>query len=278
MFEYFWIPAFAFAACAIAIICVRPLAVAADLVDRPGGRKRHQGAIPLVGGIGITLALTLLTAAFVRPLGSYAAMLGGIFLLVMVGMMDDLRGVSPMIRLAVQFFAAILMTSWGGVYLYSLGDLLGHREILLADWSIPLTLLAALAVVNAMNMSDGLDGLAGGLALFMFGWFAVIAGYLENLMAQRICLILCGAILGFLVFNLPHRLRNSRIRVFLGDAGSLALGYGIVWFAVQLSQGQYNEGRSAPPVVILWVVGFLLIDLLAVVMRRVISGRNPLSA
>ena len=67
MFEYFWIPAFAFAACAIAIICVRPLAVAADLVDRPGGRKRHQGAIPLVGGIGITLALTLLTAAFVSP-------------------------------------------------------------------------------------------------------------------------------------------------------------------------------------------------------------------
>ncbi|WP_316151116.1 MraY family glycosyltransferase [Cupriavidus sp. BIC8F] len=278
MFEYFWIPAFAFAACVIAILLVRPIAVAADLVDRPGGRKRHEGVIPLVGGIGITLALALMSAAFVRPLGIYAALLGGILLLVIVGMMDDLRGVSPMIRLAVQFFAAILMTSWGGVYLTSLGDLLGHREIALADWSIPLTLLAALAVINAMNMSDGLDGLAGGLAFFMFAWFAVIAGDIGNLMAQRICLIFCGAILGFLLFNLPHRLRHNRLRVFLGDAGSLTLGYGIVWFAVQLSQGQYNGGKSVPPVVLLWVAGFLLIDLLAVVARRVVSGRNPLSA
>ncbi|KJK25732.1 UDP-phosphate alpha-N-acetylglucosaminyl 1-phosphate transferase [Burkholderiaceae bacterium 16] len=278
MFEYFWIPAFAFAATIISILLVRPIAIAADLVDRPGGRKRHAGVIPLVGGIAITIALALMTAAFVRPLGNYSALLGGIFLLVMVGMMDDLRGISPMIRLAVQFFAAILMTSWGGVYLSSLGDLLGHREIILADWSIPLTLLAALAVVNAMNMSDGLDGLAGGLAFFMFAWFAVIAGYIDNLMAQRICLIFCGAILGFLVFNLPQGLRSNRLRIFLGDAGSLTLGYGIVWFSVQLSQGQYNSGKSVPPAVILWIVGFLLIDLLAVVARRVISGRNPLSA
>lgn len=278
MFEYFWVPVFAFAACIIAILLVRPIAIAVDLMDRPGGRKRHTGAVPLVGGIGITLALSLMTAALVRPLDIYSALMGGVLLLVLVGVVDDMRGVSPMIRLAVQFFAAILMTSWGGVYLSSLGDLLGHREIQLANWSIPLTLLATLAVVNAMNMSDGLDGLAGGLAFFMFAWFAVIAGDVDNLMAQRICLIFCGALMGFLIFNFPHRMRNSRLRIFLGDAGSLVIGYGIAWFAVQLSQPQYNFGKSVPPVVMLWVVGFLLIDLLAVVARRVVAGRNPLSA
>jgi UDP-GlcNAc:undecaprenyl-phosphate GlcNAc-1-phosphate transferase len=76
---------------------------------------------------------------------------------------------------------------------------------------------------------------------------------------------------------MPNPLRRSR-RVFLGDAGSLMLGFAIVWFAVELSQPAYNEKRHVPPVVMVWVVGLLLIDLLAVVTRRIFSGRNPMSA
>ncbi|MDF3886542.1 MraY family glycosyltransferase [Cupriavidus basilensis] len=205
------------------------------------------------------------------------ALLAGLTILALVGMVDDLKGISPLNKLVVQLFAAILMTSWGGIYLGSLGDLFGRREIELANWGIPLTLFAVVAVINAMNMSDGLDGLAGGMAFIIFGWFAYISGEVGNLAAQRVCMILCGALLGFLFFNMRHPLRG-RLRVFLGDAGSLMLGFCIVWFAVELSQPQYNGGRRVPPVVMLWILGFVLIDLLAVVVRRAVKGKNPLTA
>ncbi len=128
-----------------------------------------------------------------------------------------------------------------------------------------------------MNMSDGLDGLCGGLAFSILAWFAYISGLVENWAAQRICVVFCGALLGFLVFNMRTPLRG-RMRVFLGDAGSLMLGFAIVWFSVELSQRPYNGGMRVPPAVMLWILGFVLIDLLSVVIRRMMKGKNPLSA
>ncbi|WP_439668158.1 Undecaprenyl-phosphate alpha-N-acetylglucosaminyl 1-phosphate transferase [Cupriavidus necator] len=277
MFDFFWVPVTALTICVVAIFALRPLAPAAGLVDRPDSRKRHLGEIPLVGGIAITLAVWAGAFLFMRTQGYYVALLAGLTVMAIIGVMDDLRGVSPVARLVVQLFAGILMTSWGGVYLSSLGDIFGRREIELANWGIPLTLFAVASVVNAINMSDGLDGLAGGLGFFIFAWLAYIAGDLGNNAAQRICVIFCGAIVGFLIFNIRNPIRG-RMKVFLGDAGSLMLGFGIVWFAVELSQPQYNAGKHAPPVVMLWIFGFVLIDLLAVVLRRMMKGRNPLAA
>lgn len=277
MFDFFWIPFFAAMISAAAVLLLRPLARKGGLLDRPGGRKRHAGEVPLVGGIAVTFAVWVSAILFMREQGYYAALLVGLTVLAGVGVVDDSRGMSPLTKLGFQIFVAILMTSWGGVFLMSLGDLLGKRDILLGNWGIPLTLFAAVAVINAMNMMDGLDGLAGGLALIIFAWFAYLAGEVQNLSAQRLCVVLCGALVGFLYFNLPHPLRGRK-RVFLGDAGSLMLGFAIVWFAVELSQPKYNGGPHIPPVVMLWVTGFLLIDLLAVVLRRALLRRNPLSA
>jgi UDP-GlcNAc:undecaprenyl-phosphate GlcNAc-1-phosphate transferase len=277
MFDFFWVPAFAFLVSSLAVLLLRPIAMFGGLLDRPDSRKRHQGAVPLVGGIAVTIAVWAGALLFLRTQGYYVALLGGLTLLALVGLIDDMQGMSPVAKLAAQLFAAILMTSWGGVYLASLGDIFGRRDIELANWGIPLTLFAAVSVINAMNMSDGLDGLAGGLAFFAFGWLAYLAGELGNAAAQRVCIIFCGAILGFLIFNMRNPLRGS-LRVFLGDAGSLMLGYGIVWFAVELSQPAYNNGKHVPAVVMLWVLGFVLIDLLAVVIRRALKRRNPLAA
>lgn len=277
MFDFFWVPSATFLMSVLAILALRPLAAAGGLVDRPDARKRHVGEVPLVGGIAITLAVWGGALLFMRSQGYYVALLGGLTVLAVVGVMDDIRNMSPVSKLVVQIFAAILMTSWGGVYLSSLGDLFGRREIELANWGIPLTLFAVVSVVNAMNMSDGLDGLCGGLAFVIFAWFAYVAGAVGNNAAQRICVVFCGALLGFLIFNMRNPLRG-KMRIFLGDAGSLMLGFGIVWFAVELSQPHYNSGLRVPPVVMLWILGFVLIDLLAVVMRRAMKGRNPLSA
>lgn len=277
MFDFFWVPLTVALVSATAILMLRPLAERGGLLDRPGGRKRHNGDVPLVGGIAVTLAVWVGAFMFMREQGHYVAFLGGVTILAAVGVVDDLRGMTPLTKLGFQIFAAILMTSWGGVFLISLGDLMGKREIELANWGIPLTLFAVVAVINAMNMMDGLDGLAGGLAFIVFAWFAYFSGEVGSNSAQRLSVVFCGALLGFLFFNMPNPLRGKK-RVFLGDAGSLMLGFSIVWFAVELSQPAYNAGRHVPPVVMLWVVGFVLIDLLAVIARRVVSGRNPLSA
>lgn len=277
MFNFFWMPAFSAFVSMLVILLLRPLAFRGGLLDRPGGRKRHDGDIPLVGGLAIMVTVGVDAALFMTPEGYYRALLGGLFVLAFAGMIDDLKGLAPVPKLGIQLFAAILMTSWGSVYLSSLGDIFGKKEIALLNWGIPLTLFAVVAVINAMNMSDGLDGLAGGLALTIFGWMAYLAGVIDNLPAQRMSIIFCGALIGFLVFNMRNPLRGRR-RIFLGDAGSLMLGYGIVWFAVELSQKPYNSGQNVPPVVMLWVTGFLLIDLLAVVARRLLKGRNPLAA
>ncbi|WP_227460099.1 MraY family glycosyltransferase [Cupriavidus pauculus] len=277
MFDYFWVPALAFLVCVLAILLLRPVAVMMGLVDRPNARKRHEGEVPLIGGIAITVAVALTAFLFVRLQGSFSALLAGITLLATMGLVDDIKDVSPTTKLVVQLCAAILMTSWGGLYLTSLGDLFGRREIELANWGIPLTLFAVVAVVNAMNMCDGMDGLAGGLSFAIFGWYAYIAGEIGDGVTQRICVIFCGALLGFLIFNLRNPLQG-KLRIFLGDAGSLMLGYAIVWFAVELTQAATESARHAPPVVMLWVLGFVLIDLLAVVIRRMMKGRNPLAA
>lgn len=277
MFDFFWVPALSFCVAVLAILLLRPLAAAGGLLDRPDTRKRHKGEVPLVGGIGIIIATWVGYLLFFRVHGYYVALIGGITFLGIVGLVDDRVGIQPVGKLVLQLLAAIMMTSWGNVYLSSLGDLLGRREIELINWGIPLTVFAVVAVVNALNMVDGLDGLAGGLSFFVFAWYAYLAGEVGNLAAQRLCVIVCGALLGFLLFNMRNPLRG-RNTVFLGDSGSLALGFAIVWFAVELSQGQYNGGRHVPPVVMLWVVGFILIDLLAVVVRRAVKGKNPLSA
>ncbi|UZN50273.1 undecaprenyl/decaprenyl-phosphate alpha-N-acetylglucosaminyl 1-phosphate transferase [Cupriavidus cauae] len=277
MFQFFWVPAAAFLFCVMLVFALRPLAVRIGLIDRPDFRKRHEGNVPLIGGIAITLAIWVCMLLFLQRQGYYSALLGGLTLLAIIGVADDLQNLSPVTKLVMQLVAAILMTSWGGVYLISLGDLLGHREIVLGNWGIPLTLFAVVSVVNAMNMCDGLDGLCGGLALIAFGWFAYLAGEVGNLPAQRICVIFVGALLGFLIFNTRNPLRRGA-KVFLGDAGSLMLGFAIVWFSVELSQDRYNLKAGVPPVVMLWILGFILIDLLAVVMRRTLKGKNPLSA
>ena len=260
---------------AVLIQALRPAALRVGLVDSPGGRKRHQGSIPLIGGVAIVLSFALSSLIFVPIVAPYRPLFVGLALLVIIGVMDDLRELAPRNKLAHQFIAAVLMTSWGGNYLRDLGMLWGNAIFDLQDWGIPFTLFATLSVVNAYNMSDGVDGLAGGWALITFAMMA----YLGDLTGQQelasFSLILAGCLAGFLVFNLRHPWRQ-RAAVFLGDAGSMAIGFLVVWFSVELTQPVGPDRVRVPPVVMLWVCGLALIDMFAVTLRRMSKRRNPL--
>ena len=219
---------------------------------------------------GLVLALAFSFGAFPQ----YSAFFSGVLLLAVVGLLDDLGEVSPGTKLLLQVIAALLMTSWGENFLVNLGDLFGTNPINTRYWAIPITVLATLAVVNAINMLDGLDGLAGSLVL---GIVLVLTGYawmIGDANAAKVLVVLAGAMVGFLFFNLPWPGRG-RHRTFMGDAGSMVLGFAVAWFSVALSQ---RPGFAVPPPVMLWVLGIVLMDVFTVTVRRLARRRSPMAA
>ncbi len=261
----------AFFATALLIVWLRRPALRMGLVDHPGGRKRHGEVVPLTGGLALTAGFLLALALSFNALADYVVLLCCVALLAVGGLFDDLGEISPRAKLGLQVVAAVLMTSWGGHFLLSLGDLFGRGEIALNHWAIPLTVFATVAVINGLNMLDGLDGLAGGLAFEILALFAWLAWQFDDLNALKLLVVLLGAIGGFLLFNWPHGLPGRR-RVFMGDTGSLVLGFVIVWFAVTLSQAPTGD---APPVLMLWIVGVVLFDVFTVTVRRMLRRRDP---
>jgi len=259
---------------ALLIVLLRRPAERLRLLDQPGGRKRHSDAVPLTGGIALALGFYIVLSVSFAAVGDFAVFLALIGVLAFVGMIDDLVEASPRAKLGVQLLAAVLMTTWGEHRLLGLGNLFGGGALLLGDWSIPFTVFATVAVVNAINMLDGLDGLAGGLVAVMLGCLALFAFWLGEAGSMTVIVALLGAVLGFLLFNAPRPWRLGQ-RTFMGDSGSLVLGFAVAWFTIDLSQ---RRAVAAPPVVMLWVVGLVLFDLFTVTVRRVLSRRSPVAA
>jgi len=129
-------------------------------------------------------------------------------------------------------------------------------------------------VVNSLNMMDGLDGLGGSVSFVAFAWYAAVAEASGLDVQFKTALIFCGAIAGFLLFNLRFPWQKHT-RVFLGDAGSLMIGFALGWFAIDLTQG---PGRTFPPIAALWVLVLPLADCVSLMTRRITAGRSPFVA
>lgn len=258
----------------VLIVALRRPAQRLHLIDHPGGRKRHTHPVPLTGGIALTLGFYAALLASSGTPGKLGLLLALVAVLALIGLVDDAFEASPRIKLAVQLVAALLMTTWGEHRLLSLGDLFGSGPVLLGGWSIPVTLFATVAVVNGINMLDGLDGLAGGLVAVMLAYFGAFAFWLGEAESLTVIAALLGAVAGFLLFNVPHPWRG-RWRTFMGDAGSLVLGFAVAWFTIDLTQ---RSPAAVPPVVMLWVAGLVLFDLFTVTVRRLLRRRSPVAA
>jgi UDP-GlcNAc:undecaprenyl-phosphate GlcNAc-1-phosphate transferase len=261
----------AFLLTALLILWMRRPAHRFGLVDDPGGRKRHGAAVPVTGGISMTVGFFLALALSLPALAHQLVLLVSMAVLALIGVLDDIGEVSPRSKLGVQILAAVLMTSWANHFLIHLGDLFGRGDIPLANWGIPLTVFATVALINGINMLDGLDGLAGGLVFVILSFFAGFARWAGDVASLKILVVLLGALGGFLLFNFPHPWRGQR-RTFMGDTGSLVLGFVVAWYSIALTQG---NGPKVPPVVMLWVTGVVLFDLFTVTIRRILRRRDP---
>ncbi len=243
------------------------------IIDHPGGRKAHARPIPLVGGISIFLTL-LVMSAFTGIMVSASYLLFALSLIIAIGLWDDVTEISPRLKFAIQIVASGVMIFGAGVELKSVGDLLGWRAIGLSVFVIPMSVFAVVGVVNSINMMDGMDGLAGSMSFVAFAWYALVAQSSGLTVQFDVAFIACGAIAGFLLFNLRFPWQKHA-KVFLGDAGSLMLGFTLGWYAIDLTQG---EGRTFPPIAALWVVVLPLADCVSIMSRRVRAGRSPFVA
>jgi UDP-GlcNAc:undecaprenyl-phosphate GlcNAc-1-phosphate transferase len=251
---------------------LREPAYRAGLVDRPAGRKNHHGHVPVVGGIAM-VATFLCTALLLGP--AYAHLLPLLVVtlaIATVGVIDDRIELPAAVKLAAQVLLATLAVQWGGQSIVTLGDLFGAGPVELGAWSTPFTVFAMIGVMNALNMIDGLDGLAGGVAVIAMAWLASVAVLTGNLGQVDVLLLWLGALAGFLLFNLRYPFKQ-RARVFMGDAGSLALGLTLAWFCVDLTQGIGTDGLY--PISALWIVAVPVMDTLYLMLRRTFRRGNP---
>lgn len=256
-------------------------AVGWGLVDHPNDRKTHQGKTPLVGGIAIFITLSCCLAGWRLGEPMVAPFLVASAIVVFVGLLDDRYDISVRMRLAGQTLAALVVIVLGDVYLVNLGDLLGFGSIDLGVLSVPFTIFAMVGVMNAFNMIDGIDGLLGTSALVAALAFTVLAILQQQHSFIFIGGLLVTALIWFLVFNL--RPQGNRYKVFMGDAGSLLLGFTLSWLFILGSQSFGAERTMAEryvldPVSALFLVALPLMDSVTVIARRLKQRRNPLKA
>lgn len=241
------------------------LALRFGALDMPEPRKVHALPIPRIGGAAMAIGAFIPVILWAAPEDFVLAYLAGGGILIAFGLADDLKGLNYKLKFLGQLLAALVIVLYGGVRITSLGSLLPDDMVLMDWFAVTLTLLVIVGVTNAINLADGLDGLAGGISLLGFcciAYFANITGSNEISLPS---LAMAGAIFGFLRFN------TYPASIFMGDTGSQLLGFTAIVMAVKITQ----EHTALSPVLPLIILGFPILDTLTVMVERIMHGRSP---
>ena len=262
----------AFLTSLISLIILRPFAVKLNLVDYPNHRKNHNGNVPIVGGACILLGL-LASSFGVTYIDKFSSvLLITASLIFILGVWDDFVNLNAKTKMAFQALITALLIYLTNVKIESLGYLFSFSSNFeLGVLAIPLTIIAVVGLTNAINMIDGLDGLAAGLILL-----AIVGLFCFNLKLEvspfnNTLFPLVFALLPFMFFNIaPY----PKMKIFLGDGGSLFLGYIISWELINSAENINNFSPSFA----LWCVAIPLFDFLSVIIIRVFEKRSLMIA
>jgi UDP-GlcNAc:undecaprenyl-phosphate GlcNAc-1-phosphate transferase len=237
------------------------------LTDAPGPRKVHSIPVPRVGGLAMAVGLLLPTLLTVELTPSIRGLLLGLVVLLLFGLWDDRVTLGYRTKFAGQVLAAGLCMVVGNVHIGTL--MIGSVIVLPQSVSIFITFVFLIGITNAVNLADGLDGLAGGLVLLCLCAIALFAAMSGNGTVVEMALIEAGAVLGFLRFN------THPARIFMGDSGSQMLGFSVGALALLATQGEASPLSAALPLLLL---GLPIMDTLTVMLTRIRAGRSPFSA
>ena len=271
-------------ACFVAVIAIPVVIKISELkslMEKPGERRSHSTPTPTFGGIAIFAAI--LIAYFLWPSIDQTDIyrtnlsIAGMTILFFIGIKDDLVGIDPAKKLLFQVLAAMILILFGDLrvdYLYGIMGFHHIEEIV----SIVLTCFIFIALTNAINLIDGIDGLAGGIATIASstfgGWFLLTNHFTMACLAFT----LSGALLGFLRFNF-----SKTSKIFMGNTGSLIIGFLLAFFAVRFVSlnASYRYEPTAffnAPIIAIVILIVPIFDTLRVFLVRILAGRSPFSA
>ena len=255
-------------------------------IDRPDRRKQHDGLVPIAGGLTILVALVSVAPFFARHVSDLLALWLGAALVFAIGFADDRKPIRSRYRFVVQLAAAFLFVQMSGTSVDHVRELFGPQEVALGMMAVPIAVIGIAGLTNAVNMIDGIDGLAGSVVLVALGWVLVALGLVAIDMAdveapaRRVgppavtAAMLIGALCGFLAFNLRTPWRK-RAAMFLGDGGSMSLGFLLAALLVYVSGAFGAVGM--PPVTALWIAAIPLCDIFSAILRRDLAGATPMT-
>lgn len=252
---------------------VERLAYRVGAIDAPGGRRRHSGQVPRLGGIAVAVAVATSVAAghllalpgferLAEQGWSLARLAMASLVIGVVGAADDVRGLPPAVKLAGQLIGAMLAVAGGYVVRHVTLPVL-DTTVDLGAVGVLLTLVWIVAVTNALNLIDGLDGLATGVALIASITLAVISLLEGRTGGALLATCLAGALAGFLPFNVPPA------RVFLGDSGSLLVGF---WLSILSLQAVQKTTTAVLLLASILALGVPLLDTALAVARRLVAA------
>lgn len=251
---------------------IRAFAIKINLVDKPDARKVHKNQIPLIGGIIIVVSSGLslmLSVNFWSNIQEYYILATGSILLLCIGVIDDKMDIKAILKLIMQIALAYFVFE-SGIKIDSLYGVFGIYQLPVTIQYL-LTLIIIVGVVNAFNLMDGIDGLAAGLAIVGLSAYTYIAILTNNYFLVLIFISIIGALIGFLRYNL-----SATNKIFMGDAGSLVLGYLLVVTGIILIQSAKNTTNISVTLAI--VIGILILpvaDSIRVYRRRIKNGNSP---
>lgn len=238
-----------------------------QIIDNPGARKVHAAPIPRVGGLAMAIGV-LVAALLIIPLeprDRYFLAAAG--LLTLFGVLDDRFDLDYRIKLLGQIVAVVIVVFGADIQIHSIT--LDERIAMPSSVSIPLTILFLVGITNAINLADGLDGLAGGTTFMCLGALAMLAHNSGQIVCAQLSLAFAGAVLGFLRFN------TYPASVFMGDAGSQLLGFSVGVLSLRATQSGETAVSAAAPILLL---ALPIMDTLTVMAQRISEGRSPFSA
>ena len=244
---------------------MHPLSFKVGAVDKGTGRRVHKGIIPRLGGVGIFLAFmipvlfSLTRGEWDRPHTNMAGILLASTVVFLIGVYDDLKGATIRNKLLAEVLAALIIYAWG-IRITTLGNPFGPQFVL--GWlSLPVTVLWIIVITNAINLIDGLDGLAAGTGILICLTLFTLSG--QDVHLKLAYVILAGGLLGFLRYNFPPA------SIFMGDSGSLSLGFFLGSSSILSSAKATAIATLMIPIL---AFSFPLMDMLYAVLRRYYRG------
>jgi len=254
-----------------------PLAPQIGLVDLPNERKKHDGAIPLIGGISIYTGVLIASTLFIEQSQLLNLYFISSALLVFIGTMDDIYDLSVAPRMIFQGLVAAIMVFGGNIFISDFGNLFAFGNIDIGNYGMLFTLLACIAAVNAFNMIDGIDGLAGSMSIISILSIAILMMMSSGNKDILLPLILVVATIPYLFYNVSTRNPRGK-KIFMGDAGSMFLGLTVIWLLAISTQETADHAAVFRPVTALWIIAIPLMDMFAIMIRRIRKGDSPFKA